>query len=208
MQKKIIVFEDDYRLLSAITEILNLSNFQIIAGYDSYEEYKKNQTSSLAYDIALVDVHLNGISGTDIITKLKSKNPFLKVIMLSNESKLNTVYDAFINGADGYLLKIDAITNLGVYLTQLDMCEYVVSNSVTNVLVQIIKNVPARQFTNRQSVKLTKAQHRVLPELLQGLTYAKISEKLNISPHTVSLHVQKIYRAYKVKSRNELFSSL
>lgn len=208
MSKKIIVFEDDFRLLSAMTTILNSSKFQVISSYESYEDYSKNKILDLSYDIALIDVNLNGISGIDIIKKLKSRNPYLKVIMLSNETNLNTVYDAFINGADGYLLKIDAITNLGVFLDQVDTCEYVVSNSIVSVLVKIIKNIPSKQFNTLQSVKLTKSQHRVLTELMKGLTYTEIGHKLNISNSTVSLHIQKIYRAYNVKSRNELYQRL
>lgn len=208
MSKKIIVFEDDFRLLSAMTTILNSSKFQVISSYESYEDYSKNKILDLSYDIALIDVNLNGISGIDIIKKLKSRNPYLKVIMLSNETNLNTVYDAFINAADGYLLKIDAITNLGVFLDQVDTCEYVVSNSIVSVLVKIIKNIPSKQFNTLQSVKLTKSQHRVLTELMKGLTYTEIGHKLNISNSTVSLHIQKIYRAYNVKSRNELYQRL
>ncbi len=208
MPKKIIVFEDDFRLLSAMTTILNSSKFQVISSYESYEDYSKNKILDLSYDIALIDVNLNGISGIDIIKKLKSRNPYLKVIMLSNETNLNTVYDAFINAADGYLLKIDAITNLGVFLDQVDTCEYVVSNSIVSVLVKIIKNIPSKQFNTLQSVKLTKSQHRVLTELMKGLTYTEIGHKLNISNSTVSLHIQKIYRAYNVKSRNELYQRL
>lgn len=208
MPKKIIVFEDDFRLLSAMTTILNSSKFQVISSYESYEDYSKNKILDLSYDIALIDVNLNGISGIDIIKKLKSRNPYLKVIMLSNETNLNTVYDAFINAADGYLLKIDAITNLGVFLDQVDTCEYVVSNSIVSALVKIIKNIPSKQFNTLQSVKLTKSQHRVLTELMKGLTYTEIGHKLNISNSTVSLHIQKIYRAYNVKSRNELYQRL
>ena len=208
MPKKIIVFEDDFRLLSAMSTILNSSKFQVISSYESYEDYSINKILDLSYDIALIDVNLNGISGIDIIKKLKSRNPYLKVIMLSNETNLNTVYDAFINGADGYLLKIDAITNLGVFLDQVDTCEYVVSNSIVSVLVKIIKNIPSKQFNTLQSVKLTKSQHRVLTELMKGLTYTEIGHKLNISNSTVSLHIQKIYRAYNVKSRNELYQRL
>ena len=208
MPKKIIVFEDDFRLLSAMTTILNSSKFQVISSYESYEDYSINKILDLSYDIAIIDVNLNGISGIDIIKKLKSRNPYLKVIMLSNETNLNTVYDAFINGADGYLLKIDAITNLGVFLDQVDTCEYVVSNSIVSVLVKIIKNIPSKQFNTLQSVKLTKSQHRVLTELMKGLTYTEIGHKLNISNSTVSLHIQKIYRAYNVKSRNELYQRL
>lgn len=208
MPKKIIVFEDDFRLLSAMSTILNSSKFQVISSYESYEDYSKNKILDLSYDIALIDVNLNGISGIDIIKKLKFGNPYLKVIMLSNETNLNTVYDAFINGADGYLLKIDAITNLGVYLDQVYRCEYVVSNSIVSVLVKIIKNIPSKQFNTLQSVKLTKSQHRVLTELMKGLTYTEIGHKLNISNSTVSLHIQKIYRAYNVKSRNELYQRL
>ncbi len=208
MPKKIIVFEDDFRLLSAMSTILNSSKFQVISSYESYEDYSINKILDLSYDIAIIDVNLNGISGIDIIKKLKSRNPYLKVIMLSNETNLNTVYDAFINGADGYLLKIDAITNLGVFLDQVDTCEYVVSNSIVSVLVKIIKNIPSKQFNTLQSVKLTKSQHRVLTELMKGLTYTEIGHKLNISNSTVSLHIQKIYRAYNVKSRNELYQRL
>ena len=206
MLRKIVIFEDDFRLSSAISEILSTANYRIVGNYDSYEQYKESEDNSLSFDIALVDVNLNGIMGTEIISKLKARNPFLKIIMLSNESSTNSVYNAFINGADGYLLKIDALSNLGSYLAQVEGSSIVVSNSILTKLISIIRQGAApKQINNKAGVILTKTQRRVYIELLKGLTYEEIGKTLNISSHTVSIHVQKIYRAHNVKSRNELY---
>lgn len=206
MLRKIVIFEDDFRLSSAISEILSTANYKIVGHYDSYEQYKKSEGNSLFFDIALVDINLNGIMGTEIISKLKARNPFIKVIMLSNESNTDSVYNAFINGADGYLLKIDALSNLGSYLAQVEHSSIVVSNSILTTLISIIRQMAApKQINNKAGVILTKAQRRVYIELLKGLTYEEIGKTLTISAHTVSIHVQKIYRAYNVNSRNGLY---
>ena len=50
---------------------------------------------------------------------------------------------------------------------------------------------------------LSQREHDILVLLAKGLSFAEIGNLLNISPHTVTAHVKKLYRKLQVHSRAE-----
>jgi pSer/pThr/pTyr-binding forkhead associated (FHA) protein len=57
------------------------------------------------------------------------------------------------------------------------------------------------------TVQISAAQNRVLEQLLKGQSDKEIAKRLHISPKTVHLHVQAIFRAHGVHSRPELLAT-
>jgi DNA-binding CsgD family transcriptional regulator len=52
----------------------------------------------------------------------------------------------------------------------------------------------------------TPAEARVTEKVFEGKTNRKISEELQVSEKTVKFHLTKIFKKFKVKSRNELMA--
>ena len=59
------------------------------------------------------------------------------------------------------------------------------------------------QSEMRADVNLTRRETEILHFLARGLSYAEIAELLFVSSHTVTSHIQNIYRKLDVKSRSE-----
>jgi len=102
MDKKILLVEDDRLVLYSLARGLRDAGFDIIEADSG--ELAMELCSESRPDLALLDMHLPGMSGIDIARWLKSTLdvPFL---FLSAYSDLETVDDAGKLGALGYLVK-------------------------------------------------------------------------------------------------------
>ncbi len=59
-----------------------------------------------------------------------------------------------------------------------------------------------------REARLSPTQRQVTRYLAKGLTYAEVANHLNISAHTVTKHVNAIYKKLNVRNRTELIAAL
>lgn len=207
---KIILIEDEELLRYSFVSIINQSTRYVVVGeYDNLSDAIKriNELSDL---IILLDVNLFGEQTIDRINYLKRLNPYNKVVMLSGDNSSHTIIRCLRNGADGYLVKEDAVMALGTYLDQILKFDYVLSPTATNSMAYHVQSpqfgysTPNEQIDPSATNDLTNAQKLVYRELLKGRSYQEIAEALDISKNTVGQHVQRIYKALGIHSKTEL----
>jgi DNA-binding response OmpR family regulator len=102
-KKTILVVDDDKSILRTFTRILQKSGYEIDVAETGKEAMEKAE--SRHYDLALVDIRLPDMDGTDLLAKLKKQlEPTLK-IMITGFPSLETGVKALDEGADAYLVK-------------------------------------------------------------------------------------------------------
>jgi two-component system nitrate/nitrite response regulator NarL len=207
----IIIIEDEPLLRHSFVSVINQSSNYVVVG--EYEELKEaikriHQFPNLTI---LLDVHLHGVKTVDSINMLKRINPYNKIIMLSSDSSYHTIVDCIRNGADGYLVKEDAVLALGSFLNQSIQHDYVLSPTAANSMCNFVQSMSFThayhtKATKDPTVDLTTAQKLVYRELIRGKSYQAIAENLGISRNTVAQHVQRIYKTLEINSRAELMA--
>jgi DNA-binding NarL/FixJ family response regulator len=209
---RVIIIEDEPILRNALVAVINQSRNFVVAGEYATIQAASRRIKEFPFVIVLLDVHLE--EGTTIadINVIKRLNPYNKIIMLTSDGSSLTVLKCFRCGADGYLLKEDAIISIGTYLDNVSKYEYVVSPGIANTLVHFINQLDSQSvyFERNNTLnirKLTMAQKSVYRELLTGKNYNDIGKTLNISKNTVGQHVQRIYKAFSVNSRAALLTA-
>ena len=63
-----------------------------------------------------------------------------------------------------------------------------------------------REFQNKgisEQYVLSQREKEIVVEIEKGMSYKKISDKFNISPHTVHTHINNIYKKLQAKDRRE-----
>jgi DNA-binding NarL/FixJ family response regulator len=70
-------------------------------------------------DVVLLDINLPQLSGMEVLKKLKAAHPKMHVIVVSVESKPETIVEASELGADGYVLKHLSRTSVHEKLSEL-----------------------------------------------------------------------------------------
>jgi DNA-binding response OmpR family regulator len=99
---KILVAEDDFTMVSLLKTLLKMEGFDVIA-LDAHSDI----TAAVARenpDSLLMDVHLGGQSGIEIVSSIR-KNPDLSQVNIVMTSGLNLKDECLKSGADYFLLK-------------------------------------------------------------------------------------------------------
>lgn len=102
-KKNILVVDDDKSILRTFTRILQKSGYNIDVAETGKEAM--NKAESKHYDLALVDIRLPDMDGTDLLAKLKKQLQFTVKIMITGFPSLETGVKALDEGADAYLVK-------------------------------------------------------------------------------------------------------
>ena len=100
---KILVVDDDRRVLEVIKSRMEFEEFQVYTS-KKYED-AVHSAKKEAFDLALVDLKLFGKSGIDLMEELHRIQPEMPVIILTGFGSVNSAVDAMKRGACTYLTK-------------------------------------------------------------------------------------------------------
>jgi DNA-binding NarL/FixJ family response regulator len=141
-----------------------------------------------ACDLAIFDLSMPGMSGLDLLRRVRTELPRLPVLMLSMHAEEQYAMRAFKAGANGYITKdaatgelIDAVRKVaggGVYVSR-SLAERMVLQ-----LNHTIDKPPHEQLSDREL--------EVLRRLVAGQRPTEIAEALHLSIKTVSSHKSRI----------------
>ena len=101
--KTILVVDDDKSILRTFTRILQKSGYKIETAETGKEAIEKADNDQ--YDLALVDIRLPDMDGTELLSKLKKQLQNTVKIMITGFPSLETGVKALDEGADAYLVK-------------------------------------------------------------------------------------------------------
>jgi len=101
--KTILVVDDDKSILRTFTRILQKNGYEIDSAETGKEAIEKADTKH--FDLALVDIRLPDIDGTDLLTKIKKPLQHTIKIMITGFPSLESGVKALDEGADAYLVK-------------------------------------------------------------------------------------------------------
>lgn len=121
-----------------------------------------------------------------------------KVILLATSIDLSLARRALREGGHGYLAKQDALADLLVAIEAVLQGRQYVSHSLKEEVVRFVFNqeLPGQPFTNREQ--------EVLAQLCEGCKPSEIAVALQVSQHTVQLHIKNLLRKCKLHRTADL----
>lgn len=111
-QARILVVDDDESIRRVLTNILEEKGYVTDMAQSGKEAIKKTQSEF--YNLALVDIRLPDMDGTEVLASMKETTPPMVKIIVTGYPSLQNAIDAVNNGADAYILKpfkVDSILN-------------------------------------------------------------------------------------------------
>jgi DNA-binding NarL/FixJ family response regulator len=154
-------------------------------------------------DIILLDISMPNLRGIEAIHKIRKVDKKVKILVLTMHKNEDYVYECFISGAQGYILKDDAATELMFAIESIKRNKTYVSPSFSS---DVIKNLVKRSSTKKGSSfgVLTQREREVLKLIAEGKTSKRAAKLLGISPRTVEHHRLSIMRKLGVSNTARL----
>ena len=113
-KEKIIVIDDNADIRDTLSIFLNKIGYKTETAQTGQEGIKK--ITKEFYNVALLDIKLPDIEGTELLKPLKEKHPKMDVIIMTANASLNSAVQALNNGASGYIIKPINLENLLTYV--------------------------------------------------------------------------------------------
>src|ERR1017187_3736409 len=117
--KKVFLVEDHPVYAEGLVDILKSEPDLAVCGQAGSAEEALRQIPRLAPDLVLVDITLPGMSGLDLIKRLRPKYPEIKLLVISMREEQLYAARVLRAGGDGYVMKqqdpeeiIDAIRDV------------------------------------------------------------------------------------------------
>jgi DNA-binding NarL/FixJ family response regulator len=149
-----------------------------------------------------MDIDMPGMNGIDAVTKVRSTNKEIPILMLTVFDDNQHVFDAICAGASGYLLKKHISTKLFSAIEEVLEGGAPMSPSIARMVLSSMQT----KFTVENSYQLTPKEKEVLTSLSRGNSYKMIASQFEISLDTVRSHIRKIYEKLHVHSQTEAVS--
>lgn len=147
--------------------------------------------------VLLVDIGLPGISGIELIKRIKPQMPNTDFLMLTVSEEDQNVFDSICAGATGYLLKETPSENILKAIREIKKGGAPMSAGIARKVVLSFRE------PNQPDSILSVRELEVLNMLCEGMNYRVIAQKIFVSGHTVRAHIKSIYKKMHVHSRAE-----
>lgn len=107
---RILVVEDERLLCDGIAEDLELEKYTVDRCYNGADAYERLFVEP--YDLVILDLNLPGMDGLELLRRIRSERPELRVLILSARAQLSDKVAGLDLGADDYLTKPFALEEL------------------------------------------------------------------------------------------------
>lgn len=164
MSKHIWIVDDDRSIRFVLTKALKRAGYEVSAferASDVLEALESHRPSTLVSDI-----RMPGMSGTELLAKVKERWPEIPVIIMTAFSDLDSAVSAFQGGAFEYLPKpfdiAQAVELIGRAAAEGDRAEEASRESDVSVASGLIGRAPAMQEVFRAIGRLSQSNATVL----------------------------------------------
>ena len=107
---KLLLAEDEPAMSEAVTDILEYHRYQVDAVYDGIEALDYIHSGN--YDGIILDIMMPGMSGLEVLKKIRQEGVRTPVLLLTAKSEIEDRIEGLDAGADDYLPKPFAMGEL------------------------------------------------------------------------------------------------
>jgi DNA-binding NtrC family response regulator len=100
---RILVVDDDEGIRKTLTAILEDEGYTVDTAESGKEAILKSNAGF--YNVALIDVRLLDMQGTELLTRIKDTVPRMRKIIITGYPTIHNAIDAVNRNADAYMLK-------------------------------------------------------------------------------------------------------
>jgi DNA-binding NarL/FixJ family response regulator len=160
-----------------------------------------------APDVVLLDVHMPGGGGLEVIRQVTAQRPAQRFLALSVSDAPEDVIAVIRAGARGYVTKTIQGGELADAVRRVADGDAVFSPRLAGFVLDAFAGEPpaaAAPDAASDLDQLTPREREVLQHIARGYLYKEVALRLGISAKTVEAHVSSVLRKLQLSTRHEL----
>ena len=198
-----VVIVDDHAIFRAGVRA-ELGDLVEVLGEAETVEDAVRKITELEPDVVLLDVHMPGGGGVEVISQVAKARPHQRFLALSVSDEAADVIAVVRAGARGYVTKTITGPDLADAVARVKEGDAVFSPRLAGfVLDAFAGEIPAEEV-DPELDQLTAREREVLRYIARGYLYKEIAHRLSISTKTVEAHVSSVLRKLQLSYRHEL----
>ena len=199
-----VVIVDDHSLFRAGVRS-ELDGLVEVLGDASTVEEAVTCIVALEPDVVLLDVHMPGGGGLEVLRQVAEKRPAQRFLALSVSDAPEDVIAIIRAGARGYVTKTISGEELADAVRRISDGDAVFSPRLAGFVLDAFASISGPVEVNDPELEqLTAREREVLRHIARGYLYKEIAARLNISTKTVEAHVSAVLRKLQLSTRHEL----
>ena len=155
-------------------------------------------------DVVLLDVHMPGGGGREVIRDVSTSHPAIRFLALSVSDAAEDVIAVIRAGARGYVTKSIAPAEMANAIVRVHEGDAVFSPRLAGFVLDAFAGNATEVSDDPELDQLTAREREVLRYIARGYAYKQVAKQLSISVKTVETHVSAVLRKLQLSSRHEL----
>lgn len=191
---RIVIVDDDPLVVSALTTIVENSNYDVVAtgtsGFEAVELYKEQQP-----DLLMTDIRMRDKSGLEASKDILTNFQEAKILLITTFKDDEYIHEALNIGCKGYLLK-DNLTGI------IPAIEAVLSGNMV-FDSNIVKSMSATS-SHKDLSELSTREQDIIELVAEGQNNKEIAEHLYLSEGTVRNYISQMLTKLDLRDRTQL----
>ncbi len=102
---RVLVVDDEQQMVRSVSRYLADAGFETVGCNAAGPALERIRKEHDAFDVVLLDLHLGGESGIDVLAEIRAESPAIPVVMMTGSTALSSAVEAMRQGAFDYLQK-------------------------------------------------------------------------------------------------------
>jgi DNA-binding NarL/FixJ family response regulator len=202
VQRRVVVVDDHDMFRAGVRSEIG-SSVEIV-GEGSDVETAVKAIVGTEPDVVLLDVHLPGGGGTEVMKQVHQRHPDIKFLALSVSDAAEDVIGVIRAGARGYVTKNISGSELVDAIGRVADGDAVFSPRLAGFVLDAFSGAIDIASVDEDLDRLSQREREVLRLIARGYAYKEVARELFISVKTVETHVSSVLRKLQLSNRHEL----
>jgi DNA-binding NarL/FixJ family response regulator len=201
--KRIVIIDDHPLFRKGLEQLIHSDGAFAVCGEAGNAAEAMEVIRKLNPDMAIVDLSLPGANGIELIKNIRAEFPKLPILVLSMHDESLYALRALRAGADGYVMKHEAMANVVEAIHELFNGRPFLSPAMA---AQVITKFAHRQAEDEVDAveRLSDRELEILELIGKGNEVRQIAKLLHLSPKTVETHRAHIKDKLDLKNSREV----
>jgi len=205
MRKTKVLIVDDHAIVrDGICSLLALAGDMEVVGEAANGMEGLEKVGKLLPDVVLMDIAMPIMGGLEAIRRIHKEFSEIKILVLTQYDDRDHVFPAIQAGANGFVSKTAASSELTSGIRAIFAGESYLSPSIAKLFVEDYQRVALTEDKIDPYEQLTDRERDMLKLVVEGYKTRQIAEMLTITPKTVEGHKTSLMRKLGIHNKLDL----